>query len=64
MQATVLWISQEAKSFEICEMRYNFRSGAVHDAVGLLRWLYSSPLTIMLTIHPGSGEDSLALRMI
>jgi hypothetical protein len=40
-----------------------FRSGAVNDGVATLRWMDSSPVTMMSTIHPLSGEDSLVLRM-
>jgi hypothetical protein len=40
-----------------------FQSGAVNDAVATLLWMDSSPVTMMSTIHPLSGEDSLVLRM-
>jgi hypothetical protein len=40
-----------------------FRSGAVNDGVATLLWMDSSPVTMMSTIHPLSGEDSLVLRM-
>jgi hypothetical protein len=40
-----------------------FRSGAVNDGIATLLWMDSSPVTIMSTIHPLSGKDSLVLRM-
>jgi len=42
---------------------YQFQSGAGNDEVGTLLWMDSSPVTMMSTIHPLSGEDSLVLRM-
>jgi len=41
----------------------HFRSGAVNDGVVTLLLMDSSPVTMMSTIHPLSGEDSLVLRM-
>ena len=45
------------------QLRYDFQSGAVNDEVATLVWMDSSPVTMMSTFHPLSGEDSLVLRM-
>jgi len=41
----------------------HFRSGDANDGVATLLWMDNSPVTMMSTIHPLSGEDSLVLRM-
>jgi len=40
-----------------------YQSGAVNHGVATLLWMDSSPVTMMSTIHPLSGEDSQVLRM-
>jgi len=45
------------------KLPYHFRSGAVNDGVATLLWMGCSPVTMMSTICPLSGEDSLVLRM-
>jgi hypothetical protein len=44
------------------KLTYHIRSGAVNDGVGTLLWMDNSPVTMMSTIHPLSGEDSLVVR--
>jgi len=55
--------SKELEVGENAKLPYRFRSGAVNDGVATLLWMDSSPVTMMSTIHPPSGEDSLVLRM-
>jgi len=45
------------------QMFKHFQSGAVNDGAATLLWMDSSPVTMLSTIHPLSGEDSLVLRM-
>jgi hypothetical protein len=45
------------------KLPYHVPSGAVNAAVATLLWMDSLPVTMMSTIHPPSGEDSLVLRM-
>jgi len=54
---------KELKVGKNAKLPYHFRSGAVNDGVATLLWMDSSPVTMMSTIHPLSGEDSLVLRM-
>jgi len=54
---------KELKVGKNAKLLYHFRSGAVNDGVATLLWMDSSPVTMMSTIHPLSGEDSLVLRM-
>jgi len=54
---------KELKDGTNAKLPYHFRSGAVNDGVATLLWMDSSPVTMMPTIHPLSGEDSLVLRM-
>jgi len=45
------------------KLQYHFRSGADNDVVATLLCMDSSAVTMISTIHPLSGEDSLELRM-
>jgi len=45
------------------QMFKHFQSGPVNDGAATLLWMDSSPVTMLSTIHPLSGEDSLVLRM-
>jgi len=56
-------IPKELKVGKNAKLPYHFRSGAVNDGVTTLLWMDSSPVTMISTIHPLSGEDSLVLRM-
>jgi len=48
---------------ENAKLPYYFWSEVVNDGVATLLWMNSSPVTMMSTIHPLSGEDSLVLKM-
>jgi len=54
---------KEVKVAKNAKLTYHYQSGAVNDGVATLRWMDSLPVTMMSTIHPLSGEDSLVLRM-
>jgi len=54
---------KELKVGKNAKLLYHFQSGPVNDGVATLLWMDSSPVTMMSTIHPLSGEDSLVLRM-
>ena len=54
---------KELKVGNNAKLPYHFRSGAGNYGVATLLWMDSSPVTMMSTIHPLSGEDSLVLRM-
>jgi len=45
------------------KLPYHCRSEAVNVGVATLLWMDSVPVTMMSTIRPLSGEDSLVLRM-
>ena len=45
------------------KLPYHFRNGAVIDGVAVLLWMDSAPVTMMSTIHPLSGEESLVSKM-
>jgi len=54
---------KELKIGKNAKLPYHFQSGAVNDGVATLLWMDSSAVTVMSTIHPPRGEDSLVLRM-
>jgi len=54
---------QELNVGKNAKLPYHFLSGVVNDGVATLLWMDSSPVIMMSTIHPLSGEDSLVLRM-
>jgi hypothetical protein len=56
-------LPKELKVEKNAKLPYRFRSGAVNDRVATLLLMESSPVTMMSTIHPLSGEYSLVLRM-
>jgi hypothetical protein len=45
------------------KLPYHYRSGAVNIGIATLLRMDGSPVTMMSTIHPLSGEDSLVLRI-
>ena len=45
------------------KLSYHFQSGVVNDWVATWLYMDSSPVTMMSTIHPVTGKDSLVLRM-
>jgi len=45
------------------KLQYHFRSGADNDGVAILLWMDSSPVTMMSTVRPLSGENSLVLKI-
>jgi len=54
---------KELKVGENAKLPYHFQSGAVNDGVTTLQWMDCSLVTMMSTMYPLSGEDSLVLRM-
>ena len=52
----------EVKVWKNAKLPYYFGSGVVTNGVATLLWMDSSPVTMMSTVHPRSGEDSLVLR--
>jgi hypothetical protein len=51
----------EVKVEKNAKLPYHFRSGAANDGIAVLLWMDSWPVTMIATIQPLSGKDSLVL---